>query len=237
MNKKIILLALAGAVGGAAIGVLWSPQRKTAQARELFPAEKLAGCIQNAQLKVVKSRRTVGPVTAMAVVPYGIKPEQVSPTGYGALKTLHAQHPEAPWLAIFIAEDSAMAEASNWAGVAEFYKGEITVTGGLPTASQLDSLAKLGEPTPRPTPRDLKVAAAVFEGSGDVSSGRWELSQTLLGAGRTGQAANRGRFFDLDFETTVLHAAAKSLGKAPKEVQATARAVCRYYWLRAGQPL
>jgi hypothetical protein len=242
MNKKVVVLAILAAIGGAAFAVLRSPERKTAQAEDLFPPEKLAGYAQGAQIKVLKSKgRTAGlggagATKAIVIVPYGIEPAQVASTGWWVLKALHKEYPDADWLAAFLAEDSAMASASNWVGIAEFHKGSVTVTGGLPTREQLDSLGKLGEPTRRPSPQDLKVAAAVFDSSGAIVNARWDLSQTLLGAGRSG-AIDRSRFFDLDFETTTLHAVAKTLGKPPKEVQATVRAVCRYYWLRAGEPL
>jgi leucyl-tRNA synthetase len=45
------------------------------------------------------------PVLAVAITPFGIKPEQVSPTGYGALRTLRHSFPKSDWISVFIAED------------------------------------------------------------------------------------------------------------------------------------
>lgn len=235
MNKKVVVLCILAAAGGAAIAVFRSPERKSAKAAEMFPEEKTRGFAQGAQIKVLKSAGG-GPTKAIVTTPYGIEAGRVAATGWWALKALHKQYPDAEWLAAFIAEDSAMAAASNWVGLAEFRRGAITVTGGLPTGAQLDSLAKLGSPTPRPSREDLRIAAAVFDSSGAVVNGRWDLSQTLLGASM-GAHPDRGRFFDLNFDTQTLHNVAKSLGKSPKDVQNTVRAVCRYYWLRAGEPL
>src|SRR5690606_32388918 len=108
--------------------------------------------------------------------------------------------PEAEWICVFIAEDSAMAAGSNWVGVAEFRQGKVTLTGGMPTPSQLDSLAKAGMPTARPTAGDLKAVAAVYERAGSLAANRWRLSQTLLGAG-SGRL-DKTDFFKPEMETT-----------------------------------
>jgi len=234
MNKKMIILVTVGALGGMALGIFRSPERKAAAGDEVFPQEKLEGYVANTVVKLVDKGQARRPVIALAVTPYGLKPEQVSPTGYGALKTLQGQFPEAEWICVFIAEDSAMAAGSNWVGVAELRQGKVTLTGGMPTPSQLDSLGKAGMPTIRPSAQDLKAVAAVYERAGSLAANRWRLSQTLLGAG-SGRIDRTG-FFKLEAETTALHGAAKAMGKSPKEMQALLQSVTRYYWLRAGEP-
>lgn len=235
MDKKVIILAALAAVGGVGLAVLRSPERKGAQADESFPPEKLQGYETRTEIKVLESGKGGRPVLAVATMPYGIKPEQVSPTGYGALKALRRQYPKSDWISVFMAEDSAMAAASNWVGVAELRQGKVTVTGGIPTQAQIDSLAKLGNPLRRPTPADLKAVATVYDSAGSLSAERWDLSQALLGAG-SGRIDKSG-FLKLDIETTALHSAAKSLGMAPKDLQALVQGVTLFYWANAGEPL
>ena len=237
MNNKVLWLGLLGLLIGFGAAVFQTIHKRGPQtkAQELFPAEKLAGYIQGTSIKVVESGEGGRPVIAVAVAPYGVKPEQISPTGYGALKALHRSYPKAPWLSVFIAEDSAMADASNWVGVAELRAGAVTVTGGIPTQAQIDSLGKLGKPFRRPTQSDLNAVAAVFDSTGSLTAERWDLSQVLLGAG-TGRI-DKSHFFDLDLETNALHAAAKAVGQDPKQLQALVSGVTRYYWAKAGDPL
>jgi hypothetical protein len=234
VDKKIILLALLAAVGGVALAIIRSPDRKAAKGTDLFPPEKLQGYVQDTHISVKEDGKGGRPVLAVAVTPYGIKPEQVSPTGYGALKALHRSFPKTDWVSVFIAEDSAMAEASNWVGVAELRAGKITVTGGIPSQAQIDSLGKLSKPFHRPTVAELKAVATVFDSAGSLATERWDLSQTLLGAG-SGRI-DKSRFFSLDVETTALHGAAKALGTDPKQLQGLVQDVTRYYWSLAGDP-
>jgi hypothetical protein len=235
LDKKIIILAILAAIGGIALGIIRSPQRKTAQGQDLFPPEKLQGYVENTHISVKEDGKGGRPVLAVAVTPYGIKPEQVSPTGYGALKALHRSFPKTDWVSVFIAEDSAMAEASNWVGVAELRGGKVTVTGGIPNQAQMDSIAKLGRFLRRPAPEDLKAVAALYDSTGSLAQERWDLSQTLLGAG-SGRI-DKSHFLSLDLETNALHAAAKALGKDPKQLQAMALGVTAFYWAKAGDPL
>jgi hypothetical protein len=235
LDKKVIILAALAAVGGVALGVLRSPERKAAQGQDIFPPEKLQGYVENTHIKVVEDGKGGRPVLAIAVTPFGIKPEQVAPTGYGALKALQRSFPKTDWISVFIAEDSAMADASNWVGVAELRGGKVTVTGGIPTQAQIDSLGKLGKPFQRPTQADLKAVAAVFDSSGSLATERWDISQTLLGAG-SGQI-DKTHFLSLDIETTALHSAAKSVGTDAKQLQGLVQGVTRFYWAKAGDPL
>jgi hypothetical protein len=235
MDKKVIILAVVAALGGIGLGVLRSPERKGQKAQDLFPPEKMQGYVANTAIKVVEDGTGGRPIVAVAVTPFGIKPEQVSPTGYGALKALHRQFPKTDWVSVFIAEDSAMADASNWVGVAELRQGRIVVTGGIPTQADMDSLRRIGQPLKRPTQEDLQAAAAVYDSTGSLTSERWDLSQTLLGAG-SGRI-DKSHFFTLDLETASLHSAAKALGKDPKNLQATLQGVTRFYWMKAGDPL
>ena len=114
MDKKIIILAILAAIGGVALAIIRSPERKTAQGSDMFPAEKLKGFVTDTHIAVKEDGKGGRPVLATAVTAYGIKPEQVSPTGYGALHTLHRSFPKADWISVLIAEDSAMEAASNW---------------------------------------------------------------------------------------------------------------------------
>ncbi|MEO6097958.1 MAG: hypothetical protein ABIW76_20775 [Fibrobacteria bacterium] len=234
MDKKFIFLALLAAVCASGLAVFQSRSKLSAPSQDLFPPEKLLGYVQNTHITVKEDGKGGRPVLAVAVTPYGIKPEQVAPTGYGALKALHRSFPKTDWVSVLIAEDSAMAEASNWVGVAELRGGKVTVTGGIPTQAQIDSLGKLSRPFRRPTAADLKAVATVFDSAGSLAVERWDLSQTLLGAG-SGRI-DKSRFFSMDVETTALHGAAKALGTDPKQLQGLVQGVTRYYWSLAGDP-
>lgn len=237
MNKKVWIMALLAALGGMAVGIFQAMHKrgKQTQAQELFPQDKLEGYLQNTQIRIMEDGKGGRPVVAVAVTPYGIKPEQVSPTGYGALKAVRRSFPKSDWISVFIAEDSAMAEASEWAGVAELRAGKVTITGGIPSQREIDSLSKLGTPFRRPTQADLKAVAAVFDSTDGLAADRWDLSQVLLGAG-TGRI-DKSHFFTLDLETASLHAAAKALGMETKQLQNLVQAVTRFYWAKAGDPL
>lgn len=237
MSNKIILLAGIAALGGVGLGVFQAMQKRgqQTQAADLFPAEKLAGYVQGTNIRIVEDGKGGRPVLAIAITPYGIKPEQVVPTGYGALKAVKRSYPKTDWISVFLAEDSAMADASNWVGVAEVRAGVVTVTGGVPTQAQIDSLGKLGQPFHRPTQAELKAVAAVYDSTAELASERWSLSQTLLGAG-SGRI-DKTHFLTLDLETNALHSAAKTVGMDPKQLQGLVGGVTRYYWSMAGNPL
>lgn len=232
--KKAIAFAVIGAVGGTALAIFLSPERKTAAAADLFPEEKLQGYRTDTRITVVDPGKAGGAVIAWAFTDFGIRPEQISPTAYFSLKHVRKSYPDADRIAVFVAEDSAMAKASNWVALAEFHAGVIRVRGGLPTEAQLDSLAAMGQPLRRPTLQDIRVAAAVFDSTGGLAKERWKLSRTLVGAPA---GIDKARFANLDLETTVLHSVGKASGRSAKEVQATVVGVTRYYWLRAGDPL
>ena len=237
MNNKTLILVLLGVIAGVGLGVFQAMHKRgqQTQAQDLFPAEKMSGYVQNTAISLKEDGEGGRPVVAVAVTPYGIKPEQVSPTGYGALKALHRSFPKNDWVSVFIAEDSAMAEASNWVGVAELRAGKVTITGGIPTQAQIDSLGKGGPPFHRPTQAELKAVAALYDSTGNLSAERWDLSQTLLGAG-SGRI-DKSHFLSLDLETNALHSAAKAVGSDPKQLQALVTGVTRYYWAKAGDPL
>jgi hypothetical protein len=234
LDRKIVILAALGALGGFSAAIFLSPERKGAAVRELFPPEKLQGYVENVTLRVVEPGASGGPVMAWAIAPNGLEPGQVAPTGMWALKQVRKTYPQASRIAVFVAADSAMAEASNWAGLAELRGDAVHLSGGLPTQAQLDSLAAQGQAIRRPTPEDLQVAAAVFAATKGLGFERWQLARGLVGA--TGRI-DKARFASLDLETTALGKVAKARNRPLKEIQATVVAVTRYYWLRAGDPL
>lgn len=236
MDKKVVILAALAALGGIGLGILRAPARKGGeQAQDLFPPEKLLGQVANTSIQVVEDGKDGRPVLAIAITQFGIKREQISPTGYGALHALHRQYPKTDWISVFIAEDSAMADASNWVAVAELRLGKVTITGGIPTQAEFDSLRNIGQPLKRPAPGDLLAVAMVFDSTEGLSSERWELSQSLLGAGSG--LIDKSNFLDLDLETTALHSVAKAVGQEPKDLQATLQNVIRFYWMKAGETL
>lgn len=238
MDKKIWLLGLLGVLAGLGLGVFRTMKNGAVAAKaaqDMFPPEKLNGYVQGTHIQVRDDGHGGRPVVAVAVTPFGIKPGQISPTGYNALKLVRRSFPKADWISVFIAEDSAMAEASEWVGVAEMRAGKVTVTGGIPSGPGLDSLSKAGGLSHRPTQADLKAVATLFDSTSGLSAERWDESQTLLGAG-SGRIDKSG-FFALHLETTSLHAAAKALGMDPKQLQALALGVTRFYWAKAGDPL
>jgi hypothetical protein len=75
----------------------------------------------------------------------------------------------------------------------------------------------------------------VFDSTEGLSSERWELSQSLLGAGSG--LIDKSNFLDLDLETTALHSVAKAVGLEPKDLQTTLQNVIRFYWMKAGETL
>lgn len=238
MDKKIWILGLLGILAGLGLGVFRTMKNGAVAAKaaqDMFPPEKLNGYVQGTHIEVREDDKGGRPVLAVAVTPFGIKPEQVSPTGYGALRTLRHSFPKADWISVFIAEDSAMAEASEWVGVAELRGGKVTVTGGIPSKAGIDSLSKAVGPLHRPTQADLKAVAALFDSTNGLSAERWDVSQALLGAG-SGRI-DKSRFLTLDLQTATLHAAAKSLGMDAKQLQNLALEVTRFYWAKAGDPL
>lgn len=234
MDKKIILLAAIGAVGGFSAAIFLSPERKAAAVQDLFPQEKLAGYAEGTALRVVEPGNGGGAVMAWAIAPGGLEPSQVAPTGLWALKQVRKTYPQAARIAVFVAVDSAMAEAANWAGLAELRGGVVHLSGGLPTQAQLDSLAAQGQVLRRPTPDDLRLVADVYAATKGLGFERWQLSRTLVGA--SGHI-DKTRFTSIDLETTALGKVAKARNRSLKEVQNTVVAVTRYYWLRAGDPL
>jgi hypothetical protein len=235
MDKKVVILAALAAVGGIGLGILRAPKSEKPKAMDLFPPEKLQGYRAITSFQV-KDRGPDGrSIVATATASFGMKPEEVSPTGYATLQALHFKNPKADWISVFIAEDSAMESASNWVGMAELRNGKITVTGGIPSQAEFDSLRRIGQPLKRPGQGDLAATAAVYDSTEGLANERWELSQNLLGAG-SGLVDN-SEFLNLDLETATLHSAAKAMGKEPKELETTLRDVTRFYWMKAGTPL
>lgn len=234
MDKKVVILSVLGALGGIAAALFLSPERKIAAVQELFPPEKLQGYVEGTRLRVVEPGNAGGAVMAWAIAPGALEPAQVAPTALWALKQVRKTYPDADRIAVFVAVDSAMAEASNWAGLAELRGDAVRLSGGLPTQAQLDSLAAEGQVLRRPTPEDLQVAADVFAATKGLGFERWQMARTLVGA--TGHI-EKSRFDRLDLETTALGRVAKARKRPLKEVQNTVVAVTRYYWLRAGDPL
>jgi hypothetical protein len=237
VNKKLWILAALGVLAGLAIALTQAKIKGAArsQARELFPPEKREGALTNSQILIRDEGKGGRPVEAIVVAPFGIRPGEVSPTGYWALMSLHRSYPKADWISVFLAEDSAMAVACQWVGMAQLHNGEVTVTGGIPTQREMDSSARAGNPVHRPTRAELKAVAAVFDSSHGLYTERRQVSRTLLGAG-SGRL-DKSRFLALDLETAAVHAAAKAQGMDPKRLQALVYEVTRFYWMKAGDPL
>lgn len=237
MNRKFLALGGLGLLAGLALGVFQAMHSRGAatETRGLFPPDKLEGYLADTRIGVREDGKGGRPVVAEAVTPFGIRPGQVSPTGYWALMSLRDRYPDADWITVYLAEDSAMAEASQWVGVAELRAGKVTVTGGIPTPAEIDSLARMGVRARRPTRADLRAVSAVFDSTGGLYAERRELSRTLRGAGAG--RIDKSRFFTLDLETASLHAVAKRLGMDPRSLQSLVLEVTRFYWAKAGDPL
>jgi hypothetical protein len=237
MKGKLWILAALGLLAGLAIALTQARIQGGArsEAQELFPPEKRAGALSESRILIRDAGKGGRPVEAVILMPFGIKPEQVSPTGYWALYSLHRSYPDADWISAFLAEDSAMYLASQWAGVAELHNGKVTLTGGIPTQSEMDSLTRMGNPVHRPTRAELKAVAALFDSTHGLYTERRQLSRTLIGAG-SGRI-DKSRFLTLDLETSALHKVAKAQGMDAKRLQAQVYAVTRFYWAKAGDPL
>lgn len=237
MKGKLWILGLVGLLAGLAIALTQAKIKGAARskAQELFPEEKRAGALSESRILIREDGKSGRPVEAVILMPFGIKPEDVPPTGYWALYSLHRSYPKADWITVFLAEDSSMYLACQWAGVAELRNGKVTLTGGIPAQREMDSLTRAGNPVHRPTRADIKAVAALFDSTHGLYTERRQLSRTLVGAG-SGRI-DKSRFLTLDLETSALHKAAKAQGMDAKRLQDLAYAVTRFYWAKAGDPL
>lgn len=237
MKKTLIPFIIAGIALGGFIGYLRGP--KGDPLAELLPAEVLKGYIEGTQVAIManaKGRSITGGTLLMAEgwAPNGIKPDELLPTTYGALKAVLQQNRKADVVRLYLAEDSLLARAYQWVAIAEYQRGRITVTGGFPTVQELDSLKKNGVEARPPTPNEKKLLAAIFDETGGLGAERLALSQSLT-VPATG--ANTERFFTLPLETPKLAKLGKPYGLKAQDVKDAVLAINRYYWLRVGQPL
>lgn len=237
MKGKLWILAGLGLLAGLVIALAQAKIKGAARskAQELFPPEMRVGALSDSRILIRDDGKGGRPVEAVILMPFGIKPEDVSPTGYWALYSLHRSYPKADWITAFLAEDSALYLASQWAGVAEVHNGKVTVTGGILNPRELDSLTRMGNPVHRPTRAEIKAVAALFDSSHGLYTERRQISRTLIGAG-SGRI-DKSRFLALDLETTALQKAAKANGMDAKGLRALVYAVTRFYWTKAGEPL
>lgn len=235
MKKSLLVMILLGAALGALLGYWKGP--KGDPLAKLLPAKDLAGYLEGTKVAIManaKGRSITGGslLCAEGWAPAGIAPQNLLPTVYGALKAVLQQNRGADVVRLYLAEDSLLARSYQWAAVAEYRRGRITVTGGFPSESSLDSLRRLGLEARRPTPVEAKALAQLFDQTGGLAAERLEISQALsIPAG----GASPESHFRLSLETPVLAKVGKPLGLKPQELKDAAMAINRYYWLRAGQ--
>jgi hypothetical protein len=237
MKKTFFLLVLAGIGIGVLVGYLSGP--KGDPLAELLPATTLNGYIEGTQVAIManaKGRSITGGALLMAEgwAPAGISDERLLPTIYGALKAVLQQNRQAEVVRLYLAEDSLLARAYQWAAMAEYRRGRVTVTGGFPSVGQIDSLKSLGFEARRPSAAEARAIAAVFDRTNGLGADRLEVSQSLS-VPRTGPPP--AAYFDLPLETKVLSAVSKEHGLKAHELRETLLAVNRFYWLKAGQIL
>jgi hypothetical protein len=235
MNKSLIGMVVVGAALGGLLGYLRGP--KSDKILALFPAHSLEGYIEGTQVSIMANAKghsiTGGELLlAEAWAPNGIAPNLLLPTVYGAMKAVLLQNRQATVVRLYLAEDSLLARSYQWVAVAEYRSGRITVTGGFPTPSQLDSLKALSIPAHRPSAAESKALAQLFDQTGGLAKERLAVSQGLtIPAGGSSPQSH----FNLSLETPVLGRVGKSFGLKPQELRDAALAINRYYWLRAGQ--
>jgi hypothetical protein len=237
MKKSLLIFIIAGIGLGGLLGYLRGP--KGDPLADLLPADVLKGYIEGTQVAIMSNAKgtsiTGGSLLlAEGWAPKGIKPDELLPTTYGALKAVLQQNRKADVVRLYLAEDSLRARAYQWIAIAEYQRGRITVTGGFPTQAQLDSLKNLGIAARPPTPDEAKLMAAIFDETGGLGASRLALSQSLT-VPATG--ASSENFFNLPLETPKLGKLGKAYGLKAQEVKETVLAINRYYWLRVGQPL
>jgi hypothetical protein len=238
MNKKIWLLALLGAALGAGIGFFQGRSRQD-PLTELFPPDRMKGYVENVNIRIagnLTSKSITGGeiLTAEAVAPTRLDPGKLEPTCLAVLRGLLRQNPDAEWICVFLAEDSALAATSNWLAVAEYQRGKIILRGGHPTAGQMDSLRTLGLSVHRPDAREAALVDAVFAANPGLKTERWKLAQTLRGASPA--SLDRKAFFRLPLDTRATADVGKKYGKTGEQTRNLVLGVTRYYWLRAGEP-
>jgi hypothetical protein len=205
----------------------------------LFPEEKIAGAMEGMRVSLLsnlegKSISGGEILVAEAVAPGPVSPEQLTPTCLRLLKGLLQQRREAEWVCVYLAEDSALAASYNWLATAEYHRGKVTLRGGHPTPSQMDSLRAKGIAVHRPQGGESKLVAEVFAAHSGLKAERWELSQSLRGASLA--TLDRETFFHLVLDTRKLFDIGKIHGRTGPEIRNLVSGVTRYYWLRAGEP-
>ncbi len=236
MNKRLWALAGLGVVLGAGFG-FWRAQSQRDPLADLFPAEKIRGYVEGMRLRIAsnltsKSITGGAVLLAEAIAPGPVESSRLGPTCLAVLKGLLQQRRDTEWICVFLAEDSALAATSNWLAVAEYRRGEVTLRGGHPTSSQIDSLKALGLSAHRPDAAETALINEVFEANQGLKAERWRLSQTLRGAPA---GLDRGEFFHLELDSRSLSEAGKRHGMTGDQVRALVLGVTRYYWLRVGE--
>ena len=237
MKKPIWLLALIGVVLGVFIGILQNHQSHD-PLEELFPAEKLKDAVADVRVGILgnltaKSIMGGDILLARAITPRPLQPSEISSTVLNILRGILRQN-KADWICVYLADDSILAATSNWTAVAEYHRGKITLMGGLPTSSQLDSVRASGLSILRPDSVQSRLVGEVFD-SLRIKSDRWKVSQTLRDA--SAASMDRGEFFRLELDTRELFNIGKKHAMTGDQVRVLVLSVTRYYWLNAGKVL
>ena len=103
MKGKLWILGALGLGAGLVIALAQVKVKGAARskAQELFPPEKRVGALSDSRILIRDDGKGGRPVEAVILMPFGIKPEDVSPTGYWALYSLHHSYPKADWITAF----------------------------------------------------------------------------------------------------------------------------------------
>jgi|GEM_PF-2410995 len=237
MKKSIVGLLLLGIALGTLLGYWRAP--KGDPLAELLPAEKLEGYIEATKVALISNaqgQNITGGTLLLAEgwAPDGIPEAKLLPTVYGVLKAVLQQNRGADKIRLYLAEDSLLARAYQWAAIAEYDRGRILVTGGYPTPAEIDSLKKLGLDACRPELADRKALAEIFDKTGGLAAARLAYSQSLT-LPQVGEP--KDNHFQLPLETPVLGRAGKTLGLKPQAMREKVLAINRFYWLKAGKTL
>jgi hypothetical protein len=227
-----------GAVLGVGAAFWRAPQTKD-PLESTITDKALVGAVKGMRLQIHSNLGgesiTGGKVGIAEAYFPGPAPESVwRPSLLASLRSLLMQEPASEWICVYLARDSAYAAAYQWLATGEYYRGTVTLRGGPPSETEMDSLRARGKAIRPPKEGDGALLAQVFAETPGLKHERLTLSTTLRGVNAASQ--DKESHLRLNLDTRALSQVAKAHGLKPLELRETVLAVNAYHWLRAGVP-